>query len=231
MQNNKLLLKTNNLNLQNDLSKKINLPNLNKDSFKISTKNKSILNAIEIIPNKLETIHLKYNISDLNLNTNEFISCTTKDNLIKVAVIERHKNTGNIGLGVLKGISINSGAIATTIAHDSHNLIVYGTNDFDMIYAANELKKINGGIIVVKEGKTLASISLEIGGIIISRSSKEVISDLNNLHSSLKAISSKIDFNPFLILSFLSLPVIPEIKITDKGLFDVTNFKFIPICE
>ena len=197
MQNNKLLLKTNNLNLQNDLSKKINLPNLNKDSFKISTKNKSILNAIEIIPNKLETIHLKYNISDLNLNTNEFISCTTKDNLIKVAVIERHKNTGNIGLGVLKGISINSGAIATTIAHDSHNLIVYGTNDFDMIYAANELKKINGGIIVVKEGKTLASISLKIGGIITSRSSKEVISDLNNLHSSLKAISSKIDFNPF----------------------------------
>ena len=231
MQNNKLLLKTNNLNLQNDLSKKINLPNLNKDSFKISTKNKSILNAIEIIPNKLETIHLKYNIIDLNLNTNEFISCTTKDNLIKVAVIERHKNTGNIGLGVLKGISINSGAIATTIAHDSHNLIVYGTNDFDMIYAANELKKINGGIIVVKEGKTLASISLKIGGIITSRSSKEVISDLNNLHSSLKAISSKIDFNPFLILSFLSLPVIPEIKITDKGLFDVTNFKFIPICE
>ena len=231
MQNNKLLLKTNNLNLQNDLSKKINLPNLNKDSFKISTKNKSILNAIEIIPNKLETIHLKYNISDLNLNTNEFISCTTKDNLIKVAVIERHKNTGNIGLGVLNGISINSGAIATTIAHDSHNLIVYGTNDFDMIYAANELKKINGGIIVVKEGKTLASISLKIGGIITSRSSKEVISDLNNLHSSLKAISSKIDFNPFLILSFLSLPVIPEIKITDKGLFDVTNFKFIPICE
>lgn len=100
-----------------------------------------------------------------------------------------------------------------------------------MIYAANELKKINGGIIVVKEGKTLASISLKIGGIITSRSSKEVISDLNNLHSSLKAISSKIDFNPFLILSFLSLPVIPEIKITDKGLFDVTNFKFIPICE
>ncbi|MBS4973797.1 MAG: hypothetical protein KHZ55_06430 [Clostridium celatum] len=90
---------------------------------------------------------------------------------------------------------------------------------------------MNGGIIVVKEGKTLASISLEIGGIIISRSSKEVISDLNNLHSSLKAISSKIDFNPFLTLSFLSLPVIPEIKITDKGLFDVTNFKFIPICE
>ncbi len=128
MQNNKLLLKTNNLNLQNDLSKKINLPNLNKDSFKISSKK-------------------------------------------------------------------------------------------------------NGGIIVVKEGKTLASISLEIGGIIISRSSKEVISDLNNLHSSLKAISSKIDFNPFLTLSFLSLPVIPEIKITDKWLFDVTNFKFIPICE
>lgn len=231
MQNNKLLLKTNNLNLQNDLSKKINLPNLNKDSFKISTKNKSILNAIEIIPNKLETIHLKYNINDLNLNTNEFISCTTKDNLIKVAVIERHKNTCNIGLGVLKGISINSGAIATTIAHDSHNLIVYGTNDFDMIYAANEFKKINSSIIVVKEGKTLASISLEIGGLITSRSSKEVISDLNNLHSSLKAISSKIDFNPFLTLSFLSLPVIPEIKITDKGLFDVTNFKFIPICE
>lgn len=217
-------------NLCQNLSNSINLPTLTKDILKIDVKNKSTLNVIELIPNKLESNHLRLDISKLNFN-DEFVSSTTNDNLLKIAVIERHKNTGNIGLGVLKGLNIKSGAIATTIAHDSHNLIVCGTNDSDMLFAIQELKNINGGIIIVKDGKVLASVSLEIGGIITARKSNDVISDLNKLHDALKIIAPDINFNPFLTLSFLSLPVIPDIKITDKGLFDVKNFNFIDVCK
>lgn len=212
------------------LSNSIKLPKLTKDHLKIDIKNKSILNVIELIPNKLESNHLRLDINKLNLNE-EFVSDTTSDNLLKIAVIERHKNTGNVGLGVLKGLNIKTGAIATTIAHDSHNLIVCGTNDNDMLFAIEELKNINGGIIIVKDGVVLASISLEIGGIITSRKFNDVISDLNKLHDALKIIAPDITFNPFLSLSFLSLPVIPDIKITDKGLFNVKKFKFIDVCE
>ncbi len=217
-------------NVCQPLSNSIKLPNLTKYSLKIDVKNKSILNVIELMPNKLESNHLKLDISKLNLD-DEFISLTTNDNLLKIAVIERHKNTGNVGVGVLKGLNLKSGAIATTIAHDSHNLIVCGTNDDDMIFAIEELKKINGGIIIVKDSRVLASVSLEIGGIITARNSHDVISDLNKLHNALKIIAPDITFNPFLTLSFLSLPVIPDIKITDKGLFDVKNFNFINVCE
>ena len=217
-------------NLCPNLSNSINLPTLTKDILKIDVKNKSTLNVIELIPNKLESNHLRLDISKLNFN-DEFVSSTTNDNLLKIAVIERHKNTGNIGLGVLKGLNIKSGAIATTIAHDSHNLIVCGTNDSDMLFAIQELKNINGGIIIVKDGTVLASVSLEIGGILTSRKSNDVISDLNKLHDALKIIAPDINFNPFLTLSFLSLPVIPDIKITDKGLFDVKNFNFIDVCK
>lgn len=217
-------------NVYPSLSNYIKLPTLTKDTLKIDVKNKSILNVIELIPNKLESNHLKLDISKLNFD-DEFISLTTPDNLLKIAVIERHKNTGNVGVGVLKGLNFKSGAIATTIAHDSHNLIVCGTNDADMLFAVEELKKINGGIIIVKDGTVLASVSLEIGGIITARNSDDVISDLDKLHDALKIIAPDITFNPFLTLSFLSLPVIPDIKITDKGLFDVKNFNFIDVCE
>ena len=217
-------------NVYPSLSNSIKLPTLTKDTLKIDVKNKSILNVIELIPNKLESNHLKLDISKLNFD-DEFISLTTTDNLLKIAVIERHKNTGNVGVGFLKGLNLKSGAIATTIAHDSHNLIVCGTNDADMLFAVEELKKINGGIIIVKDGTVLASVSLEIGGIITARNSDDVISDLDKLHDALKIIAPDISFNPFLTLSFLSLPVIPDIKITDKGLFDVKNFNFIDVCE
>lgn len=228
--NNILITDIEDSNLCPNLSNSINLPTLTKDILKIDVKNKSTLNVIELIPNKLESNHLRLDISKLNFN-DEFVSSTTNDNLLKIAVIERHKNTGNVGLGVLKGLNIKSGAIATTIAHDSHNLIVCGTNDSDMLFAIQELKNINGGIIIVKDGKVLACVSLEIGGIITARKSNDVISDLNKLHDALKIIAPDINFNPFLTLSFLSLPVIPDIKITDKGLFDVKNFNFIDVCE
>ena len=203
----------------------LNVKEINYKDLEINIKNRTKLNVIEINPNKLESNHLKINISTLQ-NTTKFEPDTDLD-LLKIAVIERHKNTGNIGLGVIKGLNLKYGAIATTIAHDSHNLITSGTSDEDILFAIEELRKINGGIIVVKDKKVLASIQLEIGGLITSRKSSEVVSDLEKLHVAIKEVAPNIDFNPFLTLSFLSLPVIPDLKITDKGLFDVTKFEFI----
>ncbi len=214
----------------------IHLPILNEDSFKINISDKKFkqLNIIQIIPNKLESIHLKLNFSDVDSikNSNyEFFDFSPKDDLIKISVIERHRASGNIGLGILKGLGLREGAIGTTIAHDSHNLILAGTNDKDMLFAAKELEKMHGGIIVVRDEIILAHISLEIAGLMTNRSYAEIKYDLETLHSAIKILAPNIDFNPFLTLSFLSLPVIPDLKITDKGLFDVSLFKFIDTCE
>ncbi|EIA27564.1 Adenine deaminase, partial [Candidatus Arthromitus sp. SFB-4] len=162
---------------------------------------------------------------------NEYFNAHIENDLLKLAIIERHNNTGNIGLGIVKGLMLNSGAIATTIAHDSHNLIVCGANDQDMILACNHIKEIGGGITIVDNGKVLYSLRLEIGGLITNRKASDVIKDLEILHNNINILSPNLTFNPFLTLSFLSLPVIPNIKITDKGLFDTINFKFIDVCE
>ncbi|WP_195619051.1 adenine deaminase [Clostridium paraputrificum] len=205
----------------------LNIKDLLKDKLDITLYNKSIINVIKVIPNKLETIHLREPISS---PSNKFIADIEKD-LLKVAVIERHKGTGNVGVGIINGMELKSGAIATTIAHDSHNLIVVGTNDSDMLFATEKLKEIGGGIIVVEYGKVLSSIKLEIGGLITDRPINSIMNDLEELHNSIKKVAPTINFNPFLTLSFLSLPVIPDIKITDKGIFDVKKFDFIDIAQ
>lgn len=228
VKNNSLINKTDD-SFEINVKTTINIPNLTKKHFNISLQNKSIINVIEIIPNSLKTNHIKIDVSTLS-NQSEFTPCTEKD-LLKIGVIERHNNTKNIGLGIVKGLKLNSGAIATTIAHDSHNLIVCGTNDDDMILACNKIKEIGGGIVIVNEGNLISHLKLEIGGLITNRSTEEVINDLSKLHLEIKKLCPSINFNPFLTLSFLSLPVIPEIKITDKGVFDVNNFKFINVAE
>ncbi|MGL4741072.1 MAG: adenine deaminase [Sarcina sp.] len=209
----------------------VNFKPIKKDDFKINLENKRILNCIGLIPQKLETNHLKLNINDLNLNSkNEFIADIDND-IIKLAVVERHHETGNIGLGTLKGLKIVNGAIGSTIGHDSHNIIVAGTNDEDMILVCNRLKEIGGGIVVVKDGQVLADVRLEVAGLMTNRPVGEVLIDMSRLHQSLKLISKDLDFNPFLTLSFLTLPVIPDLKITDKGLFNFKEFMFIPSIE
>lgn len=217
------------LNNSNEIEHRnsINIPTIKKNDLKIPTENKTLLNIIEINPNKLESNHLKVN-TDPSIKEFTF---STENDYIKVAVIERHNSTGNIGLGIIKGLKIQDGTIATTIAHDSHNLIVCGTSDEDMILASESLKTLGGGIIVVHKGRVLASIQLEIGGLMTDRPTKYILEDLKKLHSAIKIIAPDIDFNPFLTLSFLSLPVIPDIKITDRGLFNVVDFKFIPVAE
>jgi adenine deaminase len=183
-------------------------------------------NIIEIIPNSLVTKHV---IEEVVIDQcGKFHPATSADQL-KLAVIERHQLTGNIGLGIVKGLGLKSGAIATTIAHDSHNLIVAGTNDQDMLAAANAIKDIQGGMVVVNHGKVVSSLELSIAGLMTDLPYQAVYSRLMDLNRALDELGASSLFNPFLTLSFLSLPVIPELKLTDKGLFQVSKFKHISI--
>ncbi len=153
-----------------------------------------------------------------------------KLDICKLAVIERHKASGNVGLGLVEGYELKGGAAATTIAHDSHNLIVIGDNDEDMLNAAEELVRCGGGMTLSKGGKILATLELPIAGLMSNRSGTEVnvqLTKINRLAHTELGINGEID--PFMTLSFLALPVIPELKLTDMGLFDVTAFDFIDI--
>lgn len=147
----------------------------------------------------------------------------------KIAVIERHHNTGNKAVAILKNFSIKNGAIAQTIAHDSHNIVCVGDNDADMVLAVNTLIEKQGGIVLVSEGKVLDHLNLPIAGLISTLSAKQVTHKLKEMLDAAKALGINPQADPFLTLAFLALPVIPEIKITDKGLFDVGAFKHIPV--
>jgi len=190
--------------------------------LKLTTKQAHV---IEIIPNSLIT---KKIIEDFPEQSSVFEPSLERD-LLKMAVIERHHYTGNIGLGIVKGLQLKEGAIATTIAHDSHNLVVAGTNDADMILAINTLKRMHGGLVYVAKGKIQASLALSIGGLFSNRPFQEVNEELVKVWDVLKELGFSSDFNPFLTLSFLTLPVIPELKLTDKGLFDMITFSHIPV--
>ncbi len=149
--------------------------------------------------------------------------------ICKVAVIERHRGTGNVGVGLLKGLGIEDGAIGTTIAHDSHNLIVAGTNDEDMLLCAETLKGCGGGLAVVKNGNVLATLSLPVGGLMSDEPFEAVAEKYEKVKDSLSRLGSGVMKEAFMALSFVALPVIPSLRVTDKGLFDVEKFSFVPL--
>lgn len=143
--------------------------------------------------------------------------------ILKLAVVERHKASGRIGLGLVSGFGLRKGALATTVAHDSHNIIVVGTNDADMLRAVKELKRMGGGYVAVADGKVGASLPLPIAGLMSDRPAEEVALALHKLVEKAHVWGARLP-NPFITLSFLALPVIPELKLTDRGLIDVSKF-------
>ncbi len=146
----------------------------------------------------------------------------------KVAVVERHKRTGNISRGFVRGFGIREGAIASSVAHDAHNLIVVGLSDVDMATAVNSLADMGGGLIAVRDSKVLAKLGLPIAGLMSERTAEEVSAKLEVLHDRAKKLRVKVK-PPFMQLSFLSLPVIPKLKITDRGLVDVDRYKLVDL--
>lgn len=182
------------------------------------------LKMIKIIPGGVITpIHIE--TTEKNL-FGQYVASTEKDQA-KLVVIERHNQTGNIGVCAVKGFGLTGGAIATTVAHDSHNIIAIGTNDFDIIMAIEQLRKNEGGYVVANDGKILAQVKLEIAGLMTNRKLTDLVVQLEDLHTKAGYILKNHTFNPFLMLSFISLPVIPEVKLTDIGLIDVNTQQVI----
>jgi adenine deaminase len=151
-----------------------------------------------------------------------------KEDILKIAVVERHRATGNIGIGFVQGFGLKKGAIGSTVAHDSHNLVIVGTNDLDILKTVEVIQAMGGGLAAVSEQRVLASLPLPIAGLMAEVPVRDVNERLKALLNLTKALGCKLP-DPFMTLSFLSLPVIPELKITDKGLVDVNQFKIVPL--
>ncbi|MBC1700137.1 adenine deaminase [Listeria welshimeri] len=166
-------------------------------------------------------------MEQVNVENGKFVPSIEKD-LLKMAVVERHHNTGCVGVGIVKGFGLKEGAIATTVAHDSHNIVAVGASDEAMEKAINYVTEMGGGIAVVDEtGKVLHDLALPVAGLLSNKPYEEVERDLAGLLKAFNQISNAKGFDPFLTLSFLTLPVIPELKLTDQGLFDFATFQII----
>lgn len=179
------------------------------------------LHIIGIVPHQIITEHI-----ELNKPNEEFAEVDAEKDLLKLVVIERHHATGNVGTALIKGFGLKKGAVASTVAHDSHNLVIIGTNDADILAAAEEIKRIGGGFAIVADGKVLGSLPLPIGGLMAPLSAKEIAQK----HEELTRIAHELgvyEYNSPFSLVFLSLPVIPSLKLTDRGLVDVDRFRII----
>lgn len=186
-----------------------------------------LCNVIGIIPNHIETIHLKKKVP---IKDGKFVNDFEQD-ISKMIVVECHKNLGTYGIGLVQGFNIQNGAVATTVGHDSHNIVAVGSDD-DSIYAAiQHITALNGGIAVTSVGKVLADMPLPIAGLMSDKPYQEAAKDLHNIIEAFQEISNSnnLEFDPFITLSFLTLPVIPSLKLTDQGLYDFVEGKFIDI--
>lgn len=188
------------------------LDNVTPSSFKVDGK----LGLIGLVGGELLT---------RNLGTADKID--VENDILKIACIERHKGTNHIGVGYVKGYSLKSGAVATSVAHDSHNIITVGCNDDDIAVAVNAIKDSKGGIAVVENGKIKALLELPIAGLMSDEPLTTVNEKLENAKSSAYELGADKSIDPFMTLSFLSLPVIPSLRITTKGVFDAENWKML----
>lgn len=202
------------------------LKDFTKDKFKMHLSSNKV-NVIGILPGGVVT---EKQTAEIQLDENgEFVWSPDVD-IVKTAVLERHHGTGNVACGFLKGYGIKAGAVALSIAHDSHNIIVVGVNDDDMECAVNELVEQEGGIVLVKDGKVIESMPMPIAGLMSDKSGEWVDEKLTAIHEkAYTELGISGDVEPVMTLCFMSLIVIPEIKLTDTGLFDVTTFSFMPV--
>ncbi|SKC54872.1 adenine deaminase [Maledivibacter halophilus] len=202
----------------------VKLSEVNKDMLKIKLES-DIVNVMRLSAHSLVT---KKVIRKVDTEGGYFKYNDMLD-ILKLVVIERHNRTGNIGLGLVENFNLRSGAIASTVAHDSHNLITAGDNDEDILLAIKEIDEIGGGITICSKGKVLKSLPLPIAGLMSDKALDEVSAELKEMLKIAYDMGVNKDIDPFMTLAFLALPVIPELKLTDVGLFDVTKFDFIDL--
>ena len=202
----------------------VNLAPVTVESFRLPLKTE-MANVIGLVPYQIVT-------NKAALSVKRVDGCAVSDvenDILKLAVLERHHATGNIGLGLVKGFGLKRGALASTVGHDSHNLIVIGTNDEDMLAAVQELQRIGGGICIAENGQIRGALPLPVGGLMTNEPALMVAKQQAEMIALAREMGVPEFYSPFLTLAFLSLPVIPSLKLTDRGLVDVDSFKFIPL--
>jgi len=183
--------------------------------------------AIGVMPTNIFTRHL---VAQAPVKDGK-VYANPEDDVAKIAVFERHRGSGNIGLGFIMGLGLREGAVASTVAHDSHNLVVAGMDDQSMVVAAGCLVHSGGGMAAVKDGRVLSHLPLPIGGLMSDQSVQTVAKQMTELTDAWSRLGSTLP-SPTITLGFTTLSVIPELRITDKGLLDTVQFKFLnPVIE
>jgi adenine deaminase len=180
---------------------------------------------IELIPGQILTA-LSY--GETKKSREGKLAADLEADILFLAVVERHQATGNIGMGLVKGFGLKAGALATSVAHDSHNIIAVGTGHLNLYRAVNEVKEMGGGMVVVDNESVVARLPLQLGGLMSDQPLELLGEGLEELNRAAQGLNCAIR-EPFMTLSFLALPVIPELKLTDKGLVDVGAFEHVPL--
>jgi adenine deaminase len=201
----------------------IHLGNIRKENLRIPGK-PGLIEVIGIEPGQITTRHLQ---EEAPIRNGEIVADPSRD-LLKLVVIERHHASGRIGLGFVKGFGLRKGALASSVAHDAHNLVIAGASDSDILQAARALEEMGGGFAVVVDGEVRASVPLPLGGLVSPLPAAELVQQLHALDAAAAELGCKLD-HPCMTLSFLSLSVIPSLKLTDQGLIDVETFTLLPL--
>ena len=206
------------------LLKTVNIAPVSRRDLMISLPHKRA-HVIGLVPHQLLT---EKRVVEVKTEQGMAVADPARD-ILKLAVIERHHATGRVGMGLLQGYGLKRGAIASTVGHDSHNIIVVGANDEDMLTAIRELERIEGGFAIAAGGEVLASLALPIGGLMTPQDARTVAEENDWLTQTARRLGVSEEYDPLMTLAFLSLPVIPELKLTDRGLVDVSSGKILPV--
>ena len=201
----------------------MNLEELKEEDLRLQVQG-SEMRAIRAVPNTLITEEEIVPVAD---RQGQAVSDANRD-LLKMVVIERHQGSGRKGFGFVRGLGLRKGALASTVAHDSHNLIVVGVSDSDMVVAANTVRELGGGLVVVSDGQVQAQLPLPVAGLMTAASLKQVVAWKKEVNQAALELGATLD-HPFMALSFLALPVIPKLKLTDQGLVDVESFTHVDL--
>jgi adenine deaminase len=191
--------------------------------FTVSTAGRRV-RVMEVVPDQIVT---RQSTEPAPLAGGHLVSDPSRD-LLKIAVVERHTGSGRIGIGMVRGFGLQQGALASSVAHDSHNVIVIGVSDPDMHAAVTAVVRMGGGLAAVAGDQVLAGLALPIAGLMSVEPMPPVSAALNRLLRTARELGSPLK-DPFMTLSFLALPVIPALKITDRGLVDVNEFRHVPL--
>lgn len=202
-------------------------PSVNVALQSIDLKVKATGRRIRLIETIPQQIFTSSRITEANIIDSYAVSDPQRD-LLKIAVIERHRGSGRAGIGFVRGFGLKYGAIAATVAHDSHNIVTIGVEDADMYAAAVELINMGGGLVVVQHQQIVARLPLPVAGLMSEQPLDTVCQGLDSVLSAAHNLGTSMD-DPFAVMSFMALPVIPELKITDKGLVDVQKFEIVPL--